>query len=422
MENRYKIIVAHPERQHSFYLASAMKKAGMLDKYITTIYDRPQSMTNKIKRFLKGNNQKKANSRKFAALDDADVIQFNELNNLIITFLSRKPIFRDICRRLRDKNGKSFGIKVAKYAINNQADAVIMFDGYAYSCFEYLKRNAPQIKCILDVTIMSRPYTRKVFDHLAKETDDPMLKEENFYLYDNRFLKNFQKEYDLGDYFLVGSSIVKKSVEFCGIDDDKIAMNPYGVDINKFFAVKKEKLSLPLKLIVVGQLNRRKGIHQLLEVVTQYKPQDVFLDLVGSYDETSDTYLKYKNCSNISFHGFITHDTLFKLYQEAHVFVLPSFAEGLALVGLEALASGLPLLCSDCSGVNDLISPYENGIVTRAGNLADIKNGIDWFRNHINEIPEMGINARKTAEKYTWDAYYERTQECIAKFLSASRE
>ena len=59
MENRYKIIVAHPERQHSFYLASAMKKAGMLDKYITTIYDRPQSMTNKIKRFLKGNNQKK---------------------------------------------------------------------------------------------------------------------------------------------------------------------------------------------------------------------------------------------------------------------------------------------------------------------------------------------------------------------------
>lgn len=184
--------------------------------------------------------------------------------------------------------------------------------------------------------------------------------------------------------------------------------------------MKKKNLSLPLKLIVVGQLNRRKGIHQLLEVVTQYKPQDVFLDLVGSYDETSDTYLKYKNCSNISFHGFITHDTLFKLYQEAHVFVLPSFAEGLALVGLEALASGLPLLCSDCSGVNDLISPYENGIVTRAGNLADIKNGIDWFRNHINEIPGMGINARKTAEKYTWDAYYKRTQDYVISFMRRS--
>ena len=211
MENRYKIIVAHPERQHSFHLASAMKKAGMLDKYITTIYDRPQSLTNKVKKILSGNTLKKANGRKCNSLDDADILQFNELNNLFIIFLSRFPMLRDVCRKLRDKNGKSFGIKVAKYAINNKADAVIMFDGYAYSCFEYLKRNAPQIKCILDVTIMSRPYTRKVFDHLAKETDDPMLKEENFYLYDKRFLKNFQKEYDLGDYFLVGSGIVKKA-------------------------------------------------------------------------------------------------------------------------------------------------------------------------------------------------------------------
>ena len=67
-----------------------------------------------------------------------------------------------------------------------------------------------------------------------------------------------------------------------------------------------------------------------------------------------------------------------------------------------------------------MISPYENGIVTRAGNLADIKNGIDWFRNHINEIPGMGINARKTAEKYTWDAYYKRTQDYVISFMRRS--
>ncbi len=141
----------------------------------------------------------------------------------------------------------------------------------------------------------------------------------------------------MGDYFLVGSGIVKKSVEFCGIDDDKIAMNPYGVDINKFFAVKKKNLSLPLKLIVVGQLNRRKGIHQLLEVVTQYKPQDVFLDLVGSYDETSDTYLKYKNCSNISFHGFITHDTLLSCIKRPMFLFYPRLLKGLPLLGWRLL-------------------------------------------------------------------------------------
>ena len=287
-----KVIVAHAERQHSFFLATAMKQAGILDKYITTIYDRPQSLTNRVKRLLKGNTLKKANSRHCDALDDTDVVQINEFFNLIITALSRFPVLRDVCRKLRNYNGRSFGIKVAKYAIKHNVDAVIMFDGYAYTCFEYLKKNAPIIKCILDVTIMSRPFTRTVFDEIAQKTDDSNLKKENFYLYDERFLKNYQKEYDYGDFFLVGSQIVKKSVEFCGIDESVIAVNPYGVDIRKFYAIPKETVSAPLKLIVVGQLNRRKGIHQLLEVVAKYSADEVVLDLAGGYEATSDIYLK----------------------------------------------------------------------------------------------------------------------------------
>ena len=115
-----KVIVAHAERQHSFFLATAMKQAGILDKYITTIYDRPQSLTNRVKRLLKGNTLKKANSRHCDALDDTDVVQINEFFNLIITALSRFPVLRDVCRKLRNYNGRSFGIKVAKYAIKHK--------------------------------------------------------------------------------------------------------------------------------------------------------------------------------------------------------------------------------------------------------------------------------------------------------------
>lgn len=413
-----KVIVAHAERQHSFFLATAMKEAGMLEKYITTIYDRPQSLTSMIKKLLKGNTLKKASGRRCDALDDMEVIQINEFYNLVITFLSRFPALRDFCRKLRNYNGRAFGIKVAKYAIKHKVDAVIMFDGYAYTCFEYLKKKAPDIKCILDVTIMSRTFTRKVFDEIADRTQDPDLKKENFYLYDEEFLKNYQKEYDYGDYFLAASQIVKKSVEFCGVEEAAIAVNPYGVDIKKFFAIPKENVSGPLKLIVVGQLNRRKGIHQLLEVVSKYNADEVTLDLVGGYEATSDTYLKYKDCENVKFHGFVTHDILYKMYQDSHVFVLPSFAEGMALVGLEALASGLPLLCSDCTGINDLVTQYENGIVTHAGEMDEIKTGIDWFRENMDRIPDMSINARKKAEEYSWEAYYKRTIENINRFLN----
>lgn len=416
--NEYKVIVAHPERQHSFYLATALKRKGVLFKYITTVYDRPHSWTNKVKFFLRGKNKKKASGRYCNYLDDSEVVQFNEIFNLIIIFLARFPIFRDLCRLLRLRNGESFGIKVAKYAEKHNIDAVILFDTYAYSCFEYLKKKNSNIKCILDVTIMSKPYTRKVFDEIMNLTGDEKIREENFYLYDEQIMRNYKKEYEYGDYFLVGSQVVKESVLYCGVPENKVAVNPYGVDITKFNITEKSTSHTELKLIVVGQLNRRKGIHQLLHLVSQYRKEAVTLDLVGGFENTSDIYLNYKDCENITFHGFQTHDVLTKLYQEADVFVLPSFAEGLALVGLEAMASGLPIICSDCTGVNDLVVQYENGIVTRAGREEEIKAAINWFIEHKDKIPQMGRAAREKATEYTWDNYYERTSNFIISKLA----
>ena len=49
-----KVIVAHPDRQHSFFLATALKRRGILDAYITTIYDKETSITAKVKKILKG--------------------------------------------------------------------------------------------------------------------------------------------------------------------------------------------------------------------------------------------------------------------------------------------------------------------------------------------------------------------------------
>ena len=86
-----RVIVAHPDRQHSFFLATALKKKGILDAYITTIYDKETSITARVKKILKGNIKKKAASRKCEFLDDKDVIQYNELYNLCIFFCLNFP-------------------------------------------------------------------------------------------------------------------------------------------------------------------------------------------------------------------------------------------------------------------------------------------------------------------------------------------
>ena len=59
-----KIIVAHPGKQHSFRLATALEKAGVLQLYVTTLYKKSDSLLFKILNlFLSNDNKKRASGR-----------------------------------------------------------------------------------------------------------------------------------------------------------------------------------------------------------------------------------------------------------------------------------------------------------------------------------------------------------------------
>ena len=93
------------------------------------------------------------------------------------------------------------------------------------------------------------------------------------------------------------------------------------------------------------------------------------------------------------------------MLQDSDVFVLPSLAEGLAIVILESLASGLPVICTERSGGNDAITNYENGIVVKAGDEEDLYKAILWMRNNREKLPALSLKAHETAKDYTWDNY-----------------
>ena len=124
-DKQYKVLVAHPEKQHSLQLAAGLKKSGLLYKYLTTIYDRPQSLTNKIKKFLPSKYRAKADTRSIDGLADDDVLQIRELSNLLITFLYNIFHLKKLCTILRLKNADAFGAAVAKYAMIENLDAVV---------------------------------------------------------------------------------------------------------------------------------------------------------------------------------------------------------------------------------------------------------------------------------------------------------
>lgn len=84
-----KVVVAHPHQQHSYRLASAIKKAGHELVYVTTVYNKPFSLTKIVESLLSGDDRKKAQSRRCDYLKDSEVKQFCELGGLIVLLLFR---------------------------------------------------------------------------------------------------------------------------------------------------------------------------------------------------------------------------------------------------------------------------------------------------------------------------------------------
>jgi len=85
--------------------------------------------------------------------------------------------------------------------------------------------------------------------------------------------------------------------------------------------------------------------------------------------------------------------------------VLPSLVEGRAIVQLEALSRGLPLLVTPNTGGEDLIEPGATGFIVPIRDPAALAEKINWLREHRAERPAWRAACRARAEIISWAAY-----------------
>lgn len=161
----------------------------------------------------------------------------------------------------------------------------------------------------------------------------------------------------------------------------------------------------PLKrIIAAGRLHPQKGYDRLIEAYAMISNQcpEWHVDIFGIGDEKQYLIdlIKYKKMQNKIF----IHPATPKIYEEysrSDFFVLSSRFEGLPLVLIEAMSSGLPCLSFRCKyGPEDIIEDGKNGILVEDGNIQQLAEKILWMCNHEKERNIMGIQARKTSEKY----------------------
>ncbi|WP_331774353.1 glycosyltransferase family 4 protein [Sulfurospirillum sp. 1612] len=229
-------------------------------------------------------------------------------------------------------------------------------------------------------------------------------------------------EYELADYISIPSSFVKRSFLEHGIPEEKLLVNPYGVDLSKFKQIPKtDKI---FRIIYAGGLTFQKGSHYLLQAFNELSLENCELWHLGSINEEMRPYIeKYKN-ENIKFLGHKPQNELYKYYSQGSVFIMPSIQEGMAMVQLQAMACGLPLVCTTNTGGDDLITKDgEEGFVIPIRNVEAIKEKILFLYENQDIAKEMGKKAKaRVSSGFTWDDYGDRYIKNLERILVAKNK
>lgn len=415
-----KILVAHPAQQHSYRLATALKNAGILCKYATTVYYKRGSFTAMAAKGLKGQFRTKAENRRSPDLDDRQVVQFCEIEGLLKLLALNTRLLKRQYRTIKYSTADRFARMAAKYAVRNRMDAVITYDDTSPILFEMLAEKAPHIVRIMDMSAANILYMRGIYekDIVLSPSFSERLRKERKICWDPFTLKRIRRELKAAQYFLAPSEFVGRSLEYSGIQRDQIYYCPYGVDTREFSAKNYEDLlpgSRPLEFIYVGGVKELKGISYLLDAFSRISVDEGFLTVVGKYDpEDADTAPYAKT---VHFTGTVLHSEVPDLLRKADVFILPSLGEGMALSAIEAASCGLPLILSENSGLKEMIEEGVNGFTVPIQSVEALVEKIRFFIDRPDRIRPMGENARKMAEQYTWERYSRTVAEAVRKIV-----
>ena len=114
---------------------------------------------------------------------------------------------------------------------------------------------------------------------------------------------------------------------------------------------------------------------------------------------------------NVRWLGPLPQPEAQRLYEDAHVFVLPTLSDGFAMTQLEALANGVPaIVTANCGRV---VEDRKSGFVVPHGDVGTLASVIRRFINDRSLSSRMSENCRKRAADFTLDAYGNQIMEII---------
>ncbi|WP_187431979.1 D-inositol-3-phosphate glycosyltransferase (plasmid) [Roseobacter fucihabitans] len=176
----------------------------------------------------------------------------------------------------------------------------------------------------------------------------------------------------------------------CGVDPAR-----YGQDADRAYAK---------RVLFVGRLDAVKGVPLLLEAMAALREQhpDAVLTVVGDGPHRARLETQADDLGLAAdFVGYKSQDDVATILAASDLLVLPSFAEGVPVVLMEAMAARLPVIASQVAGVGELVETGVNGFTIPAGDLDSLIARMDQLLSDPALCARMGAAGQmRVAEQF----------------------
>lgn len=177
---------------------------------------------------------------------------------------------------------------------------------------------------------------------------------------DDAIMARYREAWSLSDLIVCGSQFVAEGIRRCSGPVSKCSIVPYGVDFNERHLrdemwrrcltderYARRQGGQSLRVLTVGTVDLRKGAPYVLEAAQSLGSRARFR-VAGAVEVTKQAAVRL--AQRVELLGLVPRNEVQELYRWADVFLLPSVCEGSATVTYEALAHGLPVICTPNTG------------------------------------------------------------------------
>ena len=245
----------------------------------------------------------------------------------------------------------------------------------------------------------------------------------------NMFYRMIERAYlNSVDGFIFNSEATRKVVESqlrsvrFSKPDRSVVAHPSGNRFNTIITpdqIRARAMQTPFKILFVGNLIRRKGLHTLLDAL-KLVSGNWELALVGNLnlDQLYVESMQQQLTPQMKMLGSLTDDQLAEQFATSHLLVVPSQYEGFGIVYLEGMGFGLPVIATTSGGAGEIITHGENGFLIEQNDSETLSRHLQSLIFDRDLLIQMSLKALERFKQHpTWEESMRKVREFLSQMV-----